>query len=116
VTNLPAAPVGVSAWPIAGGGVRVVWAYPASGATGFNVYVGIGTPAYGSPAAVVPWSVRSLQVDLTGLADATTYAVGVRAYNATGEEANTTTTTATTVASGPSAVVGLTVSTDPADW
>jgi hypothetical protein len=120
VTNLPAAPSGLSAWPIAGGSIRVSWVYPARAIpTGFKVYVGTPTVSYGSPAVTVPWgSPRTghFQTDLSGLADATAYQVAVRAYNATGEEANTAVTTATTKAAGPGAVTSATISTDPADW
>jgi len=119
VTDLPTAPLGLSAWPIAGGKIRATWTYSTlKPITGFHVYVGTTTPDYGTVAATVAYSpaLRSFQADLSGLADATAYAIGVRAYDAAGEEANTTTATATTKATGPDAVVGLSASTDPADW
>lgn len=120
-TGLPSAPVGLSAWAIAGGGIRVTWSYPTislAGVTGFRVYVGSPSPDYGTVKATVAASagLRSFQADVAGLADGTTYAVAVRAYNGSGEEANATTVSATAKATGPAAVVGLTISTDPADW
>ena len=39
--------------------------------------------------------------DLSGLANGTTYTIGVRAYNATAEEPNTTTVTCTADSTGP---------------
>lgn len=121
VTNLPLAPASLSAWPIAGGKVRVTWTYPTfsrAGLIGFRVYAGVTTPDYGTPLATVPaTSASSFSADLSGLAPGTTYAIGVRSYNAIGEEANTTTTSVTAAdAGGPDAVEGLTISTDPADW
>lgn len=123
VTNAPLAPVGLSAWPIAAGMVRVTWSYPktsTAGVTGFRVYTGATTPDYGTAVATVPAAslgrLRSFQADVGPFADGAACVVGVRAYNATGEEANTVTASAVAVASGPSAVDGLTISTDPGDW
>lgn len=118
VTNLPAAPVGLTARPIAGGSIRVTWADPGrSKAAGFHVYAGATTPDYGTAVATAAANASGrYQADLAGLTDGTTYAIGVRAYNAAGEEANTTTASATATATGPAAVDGLTISTDPADW
>ena len=124
ITNRPAPPVGLRAVPTAGGGLNVMWGHPgelASGPTaptGFRVYIGAGaTPDYGQPAAVVAadtgilgsWSAR-----LAGLASGVTYAVGVRAFNASGEETNTATVSATAAGAGPgpsavSMVVGAAV-------
>lgn len=122
-TNVPLSPVGLSAWAIAGGKVRVTWSYPTlstAGVTGFRVYTGPTTPDYGAVAATVSAAslgrLRSFQADVGPFADGSACVVGVRAYNAAGEEGNTAAATATAVAVGPSAVDALTISTDPGDW
>jgi Fibronectin type III domain len=116
VTNQPLPAAGVRAFPMSGGSVRVEWPYPAVNRTrlptGFNIYVGTGgTPNYASPAATVSFDAgiaNSFVCNLTGLSDGTDYAIGVRAYNAIGEEPNTSTVTVTADATGPSPVVQLT--------
>ena len=50
---------------------------------------------------------------LTGLTGGVPYTFGARAYNATGEEANTTTVTVTAVATTALAVTGLSGSATP---
>jgi hypothetical protein len=70
-----------------------------------------GTCPYGVPAATVLYSARivnSFVCNLAGLADGTTYTIGVRAYNAIAEERNTNTVNVTADASGPAAVDSLT--------
>jgi hypothetical protein len=116
VTNQPIPAVGIRAFPISGGTLRVEWPYPvvnrARVPTGFNVYIGTGgTPNYSSPAATVLFDVsiaNSFVCNLPGLSDGTAYTIGVRAYNAIAEESNTNTVTVTADATGPSPVVQLT--------
>ena len=116
VTNQPLPAVGIRAFPMSGGSVRVEWPYPvvdrARVPTGFNIYIGTGrTPNYSSPAATVLFEVgiaNSFVCNLTGLSDGTTYTIGVRAFSAIAEESNTNTVTVTADATGPSPVVQLT--------
>jgi hypothetical protein len=116
ITNRPAPPVGLRAFPLAGASVRVEWYYPpargAGAPTGFHVYIGAGaTPDYATPAAAVAYGAGVLNTfvaDLSGLTDGMGYSIGVRAFNASGEEANTTTVSVTADATGPLPVSGLT--------
>jgi hypothetical protein len=116
ITNRPIAPMGLRAFATAGAGVRVEWTYAAMNRaklpTGFHVYIGTGgAPSYGSPVATVSYQAAiagSWVANLAGLTGGTTYAVGVRAYNATAEEPNTTFVLVTADSSGPSSVVSLT--------
>ena len=115
ITNVPPPPSGLRAFPLAGGALRIEWTYPptvgAMAPTGFNVYLNPGTLSYTAPTAVVAAGAvlpgGSYVANVPGLADGVTYIVGVRAYNATGEETNTATVTATADAIGPTAVTGL---------
>ena len=115
VTNRPAPPVGLRAFATAAGGIRAEWYYPptrgAKAPTGFHVYIGTGgTPNYAASVAAVPFAAvihNSFVANLSGLTDGTTYSISVRAYNASGEEANTSTASVTADAMGPSAVSGL---------
>jgi Fibronectin type III domain len=116
ITNQPPAPVGLRAFATAGGAIRVEWISPPTSAVqqpqGFFIYFGTGgTPNYASPAATVLFTAataNTFATNLAGLTDGTTYTIGVRAYNATAEEANTNTVTVTADATGPTAVVSLT--------
>jgi hypothetical protein len=115
ITNRPAPPTGMRAFATPAGGVRVEWHYPPArgvGApAGFRVYLGQGaSPDYSRPAATVPFDAAILNscfASLSGLADGTTYAIGVRAYNAAGEETNTATASVVAGSSGPGAVASL---------
>ncbi|HEY1117568.1 MAG TPA: hypothetical protein VGE43_07675, partial [Acidimicrobiales bacterium] len=71
-----------------------------------------------TPAATVGPTDRggAFSVDLTGLSDGTIYLIGVRAFNATGDDGNTVTVSAVSDSTGPDPVVDLAISTDPADW
>jgi hypothetical protein len=116
VSNQPLPAVGVRAFPMSAGSVRLEWPYPivnrARVPTGFNIYIGTGgTPNYSSPAATVLFDAgiaNSFVCNLTGLFNGTIYTIGVRAYNASAEESNTNTVTVTADATGPSPVVQLT--------
>jgi hypothetical protein len=96
-TQVPLAPLGVRAIPLAGGRARIEWTVagttPARRATRFHVYVRPHVAAtFGVPTAVVPAnSARgdSFSVEVGGLTDGVSYAVSVRAANGYGEEANT---------------------------
>jgi hypothetical protein len=97
VTGVPHSPVGLRAFPVAGGKVRVEWTCPCSDLSrqprGFHIYVGSGLIVdYSQPVATLPWSsgrFGSFSADLSGLTDRTNYAIGVRAFSAVGEESNT---------------------------
>ena len=116
ITNRPLSPTAIRAFATAGAGIRVEWAYntinPSPVPTGFHVYIGTGgTPVYGSPAATVSFQASiagTFVANLAGLANGTTYTVGVRAYNATAEEPNTNTVNVTAASVGPTAVLDLT--------
>lgn len=116
VSQQPAPPFGLRAFPTANGGIRVEWAYntinPKVIPTGFHVYIGTGgTPSYAIPAATVSFATAiaaTFVANLTGLSSGTTYTIGVRAYNAVTEEPNTNTVNCTADSTGPSAVVSLT--------
>ena len=116
ITNRPAPPSGLRAFALAAGSIRVEWYYPpTSGAkapSGFHVYTGTaGTPSYIMAVATVSFSTgiaNSFVANMTGLVDGMTYTIGVRAYNATAEEPNTTAVTVTAIATGPEPVDRLT--------
>jgi hypothetical protein len=118
ITNLPLPPIGLFAFATAGGSIRVEWTYPgisvaAKKPTGFHVYTAISPalPTYITPAATVPFAssiMGSFVANIGPLTNALTYTIGVRAYNASAEEANTTTVSATADSVGPGAIVGLT--------
>jgi len=116
ITNRPVPPTGLRALAVAGGNIKVEWSYPnsptvAQTPTGFHVYTGVGSVSYTTPATTVSYASSIAGVytaTLTGLLDDTTYTIGVRAFNATAEEPNTTTVTCTADAVGPAAVQALT--------
>jgi hypothetical protein len=116
ITNRPAAPIGLRAFATAGGSIRAEWFYPPAGGpkapTRFHVYVGTGgTPDYSAPAATVPFNTgifNTFVANLPSLVEGTTYSIGVRACNARGEEANTTSVSVLADATGPATVDGLT--------
>mgnify|MGYP003532320853 FL=1 len=117
VTGRPNAPYGLRARATAGGGATAEWAYNSAsqgGApTGFKVWLTLGdTPNYvASPAATVAYSTGTpyFRATLTGLTDATEYVVAVRAYNAAGNETNTSATSLVVGDStGPDSVDDLT--------
>ena len=110
VTNMPAAPTGLSVVAIKGGVLRVVWAYRSTSVgsrpLGFRIYKGTGgTPNYVTPAASAAYlgDVGHYQIDLAGLTSGTAYTIGVRAWNQTAEEQNLRTVTATADSTPPSA-------------
>ncbi len=116
ITNMPVAPVALRALARMGGAIRVEWGYPAvtnraKTPTGFHVYRGTGGIVnYTTPVATVLWGTMvagSFVANLTGLTNGATYTMGVRAYNATAEETNTNTVSATAVSVGPTAVESL---------
>ncbi len=96
VTWVPRPPIGVRATPLAGGGIRVEWTAVSTDArrrpVGFNVYAQAGTLTdYTTPIAVVPFltdRAGSFAAEINSLIDGATYAIGVRAWNASGEESN----------------------------
>ena len=77
---------------------------------GNSTTVPVVTPDYAYPAATMLYSAaffNTFQANLSGLTDRTKYTIGVRAYNAFGEEQNTTVVTVTADATGPAAVDSL---------
>jgi hypothetical protein len=115
ITNRPLPPTGLRAFARAGGAVRVEWAYPPTrgprAPVGFHVYYGSsGFPDYTTVEATTLFNTgiaNTFVANLASLADGTTYTIGVRAYNATAEENNTTTVSVTADATGPAAVDDL---------
>jgi hypothetical protein len=94
VTGVPDPPLGLRAFPLAAGAVRVEWTAPVTDPRrkplGFHIYlqptVGSGPPALIS---TVAWSQGRLgwfSTSLAGLADGSSYSIGVGAYNAVGED------------------------------
>jgi hypothetical protein len=116
ITNQPCPPTGMRAFALAGGSIRVEWTYASANRatlpTGFQVYIGTGgTPNYATPAATVLYAsaiANTFVANLNGLTNGTTHTIGVRAYNATAEETNTSTVNVTADATGPAAVDSLT--------
>lgn len=112
ITGRPAPPAGLRAFPLEGGTIRVEWSYPpvrgAGAPAGFHVYIGpSGNPDYSTPAAEVAYgsgAFNAFLADLPGLTDGVSYVVGVRAFNASGEETNTATVRVTADATGPLSV------------
>jgi hypothetical protein len=115
VTNVPPAPLAIRAFATAGGGIRVEWfappVYGANAPTGYHIYLGSGSsPNYGVVAAVVLYSTAigsNLVANIAGLTGGVLYQVGVRAYNATGEEQNTNTVSVMPISVGPLPVQNL---------
>jgi hypothetical protein len=116
ITNRPKAPIGLRAFATKNASITAEWAYntinPNPVPTGFHVYIGTGgVPDYTHPAATVRFNSSvggTFFADLTGLVSGTAYTIGVRAFNATTEETNTTTVTVTADSVGPAAVRSLT--------
>lgn len=114
-TGRPGSPLDLSVRPTAGGTAVVLWSYnrlsgggiPAS----FKVWLTAGTSVNyaAAPAATVPYdgSARQFAATLSGLADGTTYAVGVRAANASGDDPNTQSALVVGDEVGPDAVDDL---------
>lgn len=116
ITALPNPPVFLTVFVTANGGATVIWSYnpgaQGGAPTGFHVYVGTPTPNYASAVQTVPYAAgrSSFSCTLSGLTGGTVYQIGVRAYNATGEEQNATvkSITAAGTATAPAPVDGLT--------
>ena len=115
VTKVPSPPVGLRAFPKAGGAVRVEWVCPISDPSsqpdGFHVYITLGSPVnYSEPATTVPWSsgrFGDFKTDQAGLTDGFLYSISVRAYSANGEESNTVAVTVKADGTPPSLVNSL---------
>jgi hypothetical protein len=119
VTWTPGPPIGLRAIPLAGGRLRCEWTAvvvdPRRSPTGFNVYARPGALTdYTTPTAVVPFltdRAGSFAVELGPFAGGTTYAVGVRSFNAYGEEHNTTSIEVDADSSPPSSIGALNAAT-----
>jgi hypothetical protein len=115
VTKVPFPPVGLRAFPKAGGGIRVEWICPIGNPSrqpiGFHVYISLGsTIDYSKPAVTVPWPSGRFNVftaDQAGLRDGAVYSISVRAYSAIGEESNTVAVTVKADGTPPSLVDSL---------
>jgi len=116
LTVLPNAPTGLTAIARAGGTVDVSWVYNPGGQgsspTGFHLYLGAGSVDYASVAGVYPYERgsigRNYTLRLSGLSDGTTYLIGVRSFNTSGEEPNTATVSVVGSTTGPDSVSTLT--------
>lgn len=116
VTNRPAAPVAITARAIAGAAIRVEWLYPSNASntapTSFKVWITSGSSVnYAvSPNATVTYVAgKSLyKVDVSGFTTGTTYTVGVRATNASGDETNTSSFSVVADGTAPSVSGALT--------
>jgi hypothetical protein len=116
ITNRPLPPRALRAFARPAGAIRAEWVYPLTTGpkkpVGFHVYSGTtGVPNYATPAATVLFTsgvANSFVGNLAGLTNGVTYTIGVRAYNATGEETNTNTATVIADSTGPTAVQSLT--------
>lgn len=117
-TGVPVAPMAVSVKALSGGNARVEWSYlpPAGGAepTSFSIWLTAGASVdFGAAAAAsVAYDSPGLRyvADLSGLADGTAYAVGVRAVNGAGDDGNTTAYAVTGDGTAPNPVEQLTAS------
>jgi hypothetical protein len=97
ITRVPLAPLGLRAFSLAGGILRVEWSCQGLGVSrqpiAYHLYLGTGLlPDYSRPVATVLRSSQSLgtfSADLSGLSVGVRYSIGVRAYNSVGEESNT---------------------------
>jgi hypothetical protein len=115
ITKVPFPPVGLRAFPKAGGAVRVEWICPISDPSnqpsGFHVYITLGsTVDYSNPTTTVLWSSGRFGVfktDQAGLTDGSLYSICVRAYSATGEESNAVAVTVKADGTPPSLVDSL---------
>jgi hypothetical protein len=113
LTGLPNAPALPSARATAAGSAEVEWMYNAAGQggapTGFHVYSGTPAVSYTTPVATVLYGDDRMpySATLTGLVHGSSYQVGVRAYNASGEESNAVVVSVTGAVTGPLPVVGL---------
>lgn len=115
VSNIPPPPVGLRAFARAGAKIVIEWS---AGSTtvggkkpiGFHVYATAGAIlSYAVPVATVPFGASiagAYQAVYQGI-DGDTYTIGVRVYNASGEDGNTVTVAVTAVATGPLPVGGL---------
>lgn len=113
VSNTPNAPTSLTALATSSGTAAVKWAYlnpPGStnAPSTFAVYLTAGTTVNfaSTPAATVNYltGVNLYQATLSGLTDGSTYAIAVRATNASGTDTNTNTVTIVGSTSGPSPV------------
>lgn len=115
ITNRPLPPGGLSARATKGGKILIEWSYllPAnsSAPTGFKAWTTAGASVNyaGTPILANYFaSVVSYSVETAALTDATTYAIGVRATNASGDETNVISVSVIADATGPTAVINLT--------
>jgi hypothetical protein len=115
ITEVPPAPLGLRAFPTAAGTIRAEWSCPCGNhgrqPAGFHLYLGSGSiPDYSNPVSTVAWSGGRLgcfTADLSGLTDGQTYSLGVRGFNAVGEEANTAAVIVTADSTPPTLVESL---------
>jgi hypothetical protein len=93
VTGRPAPPTGLTADPLAGGRVRLAWAFDPGGfptPTGFHVYLGTPTASFTTPVATVAYvRGRPTFAWSSGVLPGGMYEAVVRAFNAAAEEPNT---------------------------
>ena len=117
VSSLPNAPTALRVTPGKSGTATVIWLYSPIGQggipTGFHVYIGTPTISYASPVATVSYApaLGTFTANLSGLTGGATYQVGVRSFNATGEESNTQFVSFLASTAGPLPVTNLTSTT-----
>ena len=115
VTRTPAPPLGLRAFPIAGGIVRIEWTCPCGDSSrqplGFHVYLGTGSvPDYTLPVSTVAWSdarYGCFSAELVGAGNGGPCSIAVRSYNTVAEEPNATVLHVTPDDSPPSVVDSL---------
>jgi fibronectin type 3 domain-containing protein len=100
----PAAPTGLTAMAASSSQINLSWA-ASSGATSYNVK---RATVSGGPYTTVATGVTATNYSDTGLATSTTYYYVVSAVNGSGESANSTQASATTLPLPPAAPTGLT--------
>lgn len=115
VTNLPDPPEHLTVQVGAGGTATVHWSFPfhadvAGRPDGFHVYAGSPAPDFSTVAATVPYGLGTTlyRAAISGLTGGTTYQVGVRAFNASGEEQNTVIVSVVASTTAPANVDSLT--------
>jgi hypothetical protein len=115
VSGVPSPAFAISARATASGGAQVSWAWlprpNEANPTGFRVWLtaGVTVNYAAAPTATVAFVAgrRAYGAALTGLVAGTTYSIGVRAYNAAGDEPNTERAELVGLASPPGTVSGL---------
>lgn len=119
ITNRPLPVANLTASVKVNGSIALDWVWfgPTNPTplTGFKVYGGTPTISYSSPLATIPYSAgrNTFRTTLAGLTDGSSYQIGVRAYNATGDDGSLSVVTIVADATGPVIVDNFVVSVTP---